>query len=311
MENKLSGATLGFYIGIKIKSYDSGGMNKMNSKSKECRIKIAEDTMKIMSCGGYTNSKSVFIDIEGKLKNTVDNTILYKPIQFQYVNNILEDLKTRNDSKKGEIKITAETTLEATYRLTTENKLEKIACLNFASAKNPGGGFLTGSRAQEESIARSSGLYISISKMKEMYEYNKKHKAPFYSDYMIFSPEVPVFKNDEGSLLDAPYLTSIITSPAVNAGYAINKNDVSMIKDVMVERIKKILLVLVFNKIENIVLGAWGCGVFKNKSEDVAGYFREVLIEEEYRILFENIIFAIYDNSRNKSTMNAFVEKLC
>ncbi|MFD0589016.1 TIGR02452 family protein [Paenibacillus sp. GCM10027627] len=69
--------------------------------------------------------------------------------------------------KHGEqtvIELTGETTLEAASRLAASG--EGAVCgLNFASAKNPGGGFLNGTRAQEESLARSSGLYPAIAQM--------------------------------------------------------------------------------------------------------------------------------------------------
>ncbi|WP_259391506.1 TIGR02452 family protein [Paenibacillus sp. 1011MAR3C5] len=114
------------------------------------------------------------------------------------------------------IEVTEETTLAAAARLAKEE--EEICCLNFASAKHPGGGFLTGARAQEESLARASGLYPTIVQMKEMYSHNAWQRICLYSDYIIYSPKVPVFRDDSGVLLDKAYPVSIITSPAVNAG---------------------------------------------------------------------------------------------
>jgi len=70
--------------------------------------------------------------------------------------------------------------------------------LNFASAKNPGGGFLGGGSAQEESLARSSGLFPCINQMQQMYETNRAYRSCLYTDHMIYSPRVPVFRDDEG-----------------------------------------------------------------------------------------------------------------
>ncbi|WP_407399868.1 TIGR02452 family protein [Treponema sp.] len=48
------------------------------------------------------------------------------------------------------------------------------------------------------------------------------------------------------------------------------------------------------NKYRNLVLGAWGCGAFHNKPENVAEYFRTVLIDEFYAQYFDEICFAVY-----------------
>jgi len=72
--------------------------------------------------------------------------------------------------------------------------------LNFASAKNPGGGFLRGARAQEESLARASALYECI-RGSAMYAHHRAHGDCIYTDWMIHSPEVPVFRDDDNGAL--------------------------------------------------------------------------------------------------------------
>lgn len=57
----------------------------------------------------------------------------------------------------------------------------------------------------------------------------------------------------------------------------------------MIDRIKKLLLVAALNNNRTIVLGAYGCGGFKNKTEDVAQYFRKVLNEDGYKLFFDKI----------------------
>lgn len=78
----------------------------------------------------------------------------------------------------------------------------------------------------------------------------------------------------------------------------------------MINRIKKILLIAALNNNKAIVLGAYGCGVFRNKAEDVAEYFRKVLNEEGYKLLFDKIVFAIYDNSADKAKIRVFEQAL-
>lgn len=76
-----------------------------------------------------------------------------------------------------------------------------VAALNFASATHPGGGFLSGARAQEESIARSSGLFACL-EGREMYSWHRSRLDAMYSDWIIYSPDVPVFRTDDGELLE-------------------------------------------------------------------------------------------------------------
>jgi uncharacterized protein (TIGR02452 family) len=90
--------------------------------------------------------------------------------------------------------------------------------LSFASARHPGGGFLISASAQEERLCRASALYACLSACLQSYEYHRVHSDPFYSDRVIYSPAVPVFRTDRGTLLDNPYTVSFITSAAPNAG---------------------------------------------------------------------------------------------
>ncbi|MCZ4151919.1 TIGR02452 family protein, partial [Escherichia coli] len=59
-----------------------------------------------------------------------------------------------------------------------------------------------------------------------------------------------------------------------------------------------------------MVLGAYGCGVFRNDPAKVAAYFHDVLIGQGYRNRFDRIVFAVYDRSRDQQTLKAFEERL-
>ncbi len=283
-----------------------------NSQNRDIRVKVALETLKILEAGLYTNHQGTTVDIKEDLKIAIDNTILYKPDSFENIENEIEKIRNEKESKKPIVEITDETTISAARRLVVDEGFDKAVCLNFASAKNPGGGFLSGSQAQEESLARSSGLYPCISQMKEMYDYNRGIKTCLYSDYMIYSPKVPVFRDDNNRLLKEAFLISFITAPAVNAGVVREreKGNIEKIHSVMISRIKKILLIAALNNNRAIVLGAYGCGVFKNKTEDVAEYFRKVLHEDGYKLLFDRITFAIYDSSVDKAKIREFERAL-
>ena len=283
-----------------------------NSQNRDIRARVALETLKILESGYYTNHLGTTIDIKEDLKIAINNTVLYKPNTFANIEDEHEKIRNEKEPKMSNIEITDETTICAARRLVADEGFDKVVCLNFASAKNPGGGFLSGSQAQEESLARSSGLYPCISQMKEMYDYNWGIKTCLYSDYMIYSPKVPVFRDDNNKLLNEAFLTSFITAPAVNAGVVMEreKGSTEKIHSVMINRIKKILLIAALNNNKAIVLGAYGCGVFRNKAEDVAEYFRKVLNEDGYKLLFDKVVFAIYDNAVDKSKIRVFERAL-
>lgn len=78
----------------------------------------------------------------------------------------------------------------------------KIGILNFASAKNRGGGFLNGANAQEEALVRSSTLYPSLksSTAEPFYDLHRHDpQAGYYSHAMIYSPNVLLLRDDDGT----------------------------------------------------------------------------------------------------------------
>lgn len=114
-----------------------------------------------------------------------------------------------------------------------------------------------------------------------MYNRTDFAKNPFYDHYVIYSPDVVVFRDDNGELLDKPYTCSILTSPAVHAN-AVNRYRLGregQIKEVMWERILKVLGVAHQHGHDALVLGAWGCGAFGNDGNMIAGLFNQVLTD--------------------------------
>lgn len=278
--------------------------------NREELILVANDTLDILTKGGYVNNLGQTIDISQSLSSAIQGSILYKPHEME---SLILEARHRLSHQKGKasiISVTAESTLEASQRLC--QKYERVACLNFASAKKPGGGFLTGSKAQEESLARASGLYPCIRQMKEMYEENQRYSSALYLDYFIYSPKVPVIKDDDGNLLTSSYDVSMITMPAVNAGVVRSQetNSLSLMDKVMMNRIRAILSVALLKGEEAIVLGAFGCGVFQNSPIQVANYFKTILNGEDYKYGFKEIIFAIYDKTPKRETYRMFYDIL-
>src|SRR5262249_19617379 len=151
-----------------------------------------------------------------------------------------------------------ETTLHAARRLLEGDRGARVLALNFASARHPGGGFLKGSQAQQESLARASGLYACIARVGAMYDANACFRSYLYADTMICSPAVRVSRDDGVALLECPSLLSFVTAPAVNVG-ALRRNEpdrLGQVEPVMLSRMEKVLSLAVVHGHDVLVLGA-------------------------------------------------------
>lgn len=283
-----------------------------NINNREVRSRIAMETLNVLEEGFYYNPMGYKVAIQDEAESAIRQSVLYAPGELPAVKQGAVAQLQLDRKVSPAIEVTDESTLAAAKRLVQVDKMEKVACLNFASAKHPGGGFLGGAQAQEESLARSSALYPCISQMKEMYSYNSAKRTCLYSDYMIYSPNVPVFREDSGDFLNEPYLVSMITAPAVNAGVVREREPhlVAQITPVMLERIRYILAVAAQHGEQAFVLGAFGCGVFRNNPAEVAAMFKQVLVDEGYAKLFGRIVFAVLDRSEGKKTLEAFRREL-
>ncbi|MDX1671825.1 MAG: TIGR02452 family protein [Balneolaceae bacterium] len=266
---------------------------------------IAQDTINILKKGKYRTPDGKWIDLSDALERCKQQTRCYNPEQLNAISDHVR-VKASEVDRETEIEVNNETTLEGSRRLATGEEFEKIGVLNFASARNPGGGFLQGARAQEESLARSSGLFASLKQCPSYYEYHRSHRSALYSDRMIWSPGCPVFRTDDGTLLEEYYTVDFITSPAPNAG-VIRRNEPenkSEIEPVLRERSAKILSLAAHHGNDALVLGAWGCGVFQNDPERVARIFRNHLGRTgSFHNRFKKVVFSVLDTSRPGETV--------
>ncbi len=263
----------------------------------------AKETLLILEKGGFINPSGTWIDLKNELKNAVDNTLLYTP---DHLANLL-----RRSSGKGKscikFEVSSETTQASAHRLVTKEKVSDLVLLNFASARNVGGGFLNGAKAQEEDLARCSGLYSCLLTQPEYYEANRRQTSLLYTDHIIYSPNVPWFRINSHDAPDQLFLASVITAPAPNAGQFLlqKQGNPSQIEKCLKRRCGMILAVAKENNHRNLLLGAWGCGVFRNDPDTVADAFAGWL-ESDFSDDFDRVVFAVYENSDHGNNRKAF-----
>jgi uncharacterized protein (TIGR02452 family) len=265
-------------------------MNRSN------RAEMGRESVRILEAGRYTNPAGASVEIADALTRSVADTCSYPPDAFLP--------KVPLGDKSVRIAVENQSTLAAARRFVEEG--HRPVALNFASARHPGGGFLGGAQAQEESLARSSGLYACING-NPMYAFHQARSDALYTDYAIYSPDVPVFRDDDGTLLPAPYLCSFITSPSPNAKVVLerDRHRRAEIRDALDRRIRKVLAIAAHNGHDALVLGAWGCGVLGNDGREVAELFQQALAHD-FQGVFARVIFAVLDWSEERRFIGPF-----
>lgn len=271
---------------------------------RSTRMVLAEETVRIAQRGSYQRGDGIVVDVAPAVAACLAATRSFTPEQ---VDAIRREVLARPTTGTTEIEVRNETTLAGITRLLAGGA-GPVAALNFASAKNPGGGFLGGSQAQEESLARSSALYASLLRCSEFYQRHRGSSSCLYSDAMILSPDCPIFRNDDGELLDQPLLATFVTSPAPNAGAIANNTpqDVPLIPETLRRRAECVLALAAWHGHPTLILGAWGCGVFRNDPHVVAQAFAGHLRSDAWTGRFARVVFSVLDTSASQETFEAF-----
>ena len=267
---------------------------------KSKRREIAKDTLNIIKQGYFISHEGQEVSVAKAQKYSETNTILYTP---EMSLELIETIQMDTPEHETVFEVNAMTTLDSVRNEYTKN--QNIVCLNFASARNPGGGFLNGSQAQEESIARATGLYPCQLLAEQYYVKNRETRTCLYTDHIIYSPKVVILKDEEGDLVEELAYCSIITAPAVNTGVVLRNepDNIDKIESVMKRRIDMVLAICKKHGYDVLVLGAWGCGVFRNDPEVIAEMFSE-LLNGKYKNQFKRVVFSIY--SRNERFIKPF-----
>lgn len=204
---------------------------------------------------------------------------------------------SRADFPEMSLQVTNETTTGAARRLLGRHR---TAALNFANGVRPGGGFLGGARAQEESLCRASALFATLvdDPMYAAHHHAGDHGS---SDWAILSPDVPFFRDDAGVLLEQPYLLSVLTCAAPVA----TRVGQPRARDLLRRRIQRVLAILAAYEYEAVILGAWGCGAFGCDPHSTATDFLTAL-RGPFGGAFRHVVFAVTDWSPQRRFLGPF-----
>lgn len=260
---------------------------------------MAAEAVEVMTAGEYTAPGGQHVEIRDALARAHACTVSYPPGT--------NPPPPGTGSRVTRVEVVNTTTLNAAHRLVARGL--RPAALNFASATNPGGGFLGGARAQEESLCWSSGLYQCLHGQ-AMYRYHQEREDWLFTDYVLYSPDVPVFRSDVGALLAASWNCSFLTSPAPMSLHYMAEHPEGgpELAAVFRSRIAKVLAVAAHHGHAELVLGAWGCGAFGGDAEMVAPLFREAL-EGPFAGVFSTVVFAILDSEGLQLTIGPFAKE--
>lgn len=266
------------------------------NSNKQRLIDIFEDTKK-----WYTTDQ--------KLKEAVEQSQaavhIYKFDEYPDISSV------ENRENTVKVTVTRNRTFEAAYKVIVLEPDKKVLVHNFASATNPGGGVERGCSTQEESLCRCSTLYPTLDTefaWQEYYNYHRKRHDLLYTDTCIYSPNIKIIKADTMNAKRLPEeewgTVDVITCAAPNLREAAATTSDKTVFELHKKRARHMFTIAASQGVDVIILGAFGCGAFKNKPEIVARAYKDII--EEFKYKFDKIEFAVYCKATETTNYNTF-----
>lgn len=189
---------------------------------------------------------------------------------------------------------------------TGKDKATRVAVLNLASDTSPGGGWLNGAMAQEEALCYRSSLSLSL----------HKRYYPWGPEQGVYTRDVVIFRTstDTGHKLLAPdtpashlpvvsvLSVAAIRRPKLSDAQVLGSGEARKVfadredREWTMKKMRLVLRMAALRGHDRLVLGALGCGAFRNPVEEIAGCWREVLEEDEFAGgWWREMVFAVFD----------------
>lgn len=259
----------------------------------------------------YGNEQNVEI-----YKDTLLKATQYPRLDSQTKKHIVSENFTSARAKNcaGKITVMPTDSVSALIHLTDndQRKYVNFAILNMASAKRPGGGVAKGAKAQEECLFRSSNLGLLIS----------PHHYPLKDTEFLYTHQAVFFKDWNYNDTSEGYTADVITCAAVNlnenAKYGYSGKDIQTTDPLndpeyimtMNSKVAAIIMSAVPGGANKLILGAWGCGVFKNDPNFVAQCFLDNLNIDDRRYYFDEIVFAVINDHNSVANNYEIFKKI-
>ena len=188
-----------------------------------------------------------------------------------------------------------------------------ILVLNLANPVNPGGGVRNGAKAQEEDLCRKSSLLISLESenAKAYYDYNRSLNSYMGSDAIMIHPQVEIIKDENSDLLPETVIVAVMTCAAPMLRNGLDGLTQKQYEQLMYNRITGMLKTAAYLEYKHLVLGAFGCGAFRNDAHVVSDLFYKALKEFNFdgmreSDMFRRIDFAVLSRSEEQYNFNEF-----
>lgn len=297
---------------LAIEMYKAPKVGRFDDKARDVRKNVYKNNFEVFEQWGYVASSGKEVSLSDKQK-MLDATKVYREA-FS-----VEGVPSVTDSTNKYLKDVG--SVEAGKELLDRGF--NPAVLNFADAYQACGMYNIGSNAQEESLCRVSTLSQTL------YQYYNKlwsnkvevvlRPQPAYPMDINFGgiySKVTVFRDGPSSgfaFREEPFDIGIISVAALNLchprpgkktitnhEYATEDKNNPLTEDgklVMLNKIRTIYRIALDNEHDSLVLGAWGCGVFKHNPEQIAEMFLKILEEPEFKNKFKEVCFAVLGES--------------
>lgn len=256
------------------------------------RIRIFTDNKQIFSKWGYEASSGRFVNLPSEPNALCKYTIYDKEVSVADVPPFCQPT---------DIKIIEADAVDVALEMMTEGLNPVIH--NFANGYFPCGLYSEGDSGFEEDLCRRTTLSLSLNSAQDHYPLDINFGGIYSGAYVFRGKE-----SDGYALIDNPYLLHFVSVPALNLRstrhhprivqnleYALHGEDALTDdgKEIMLNKMRTILRIAIVNGHDSIILGAWGCGNYKQRPKQIAQMFRRVVNEIEFRRKFRAITYAI------------------
>jgi uncharacterized protein (TIGR02452 family) len=266
---------------------------------------IGRETLEILADGGYQLPSGRAVALKDDVDAAVAGTALHR--EEQLAARVAH--KQKATSGRAQLSCWRERSGACASRL-LEAGARHVAVLNYASGVKPGGGFLHGASAQEESLCRCSALYPCLAgdraDTRAFYVENRAKQSALVTGHILVSPRVPFFRSEDMALLEQPFVATVLTAAAPDLGWLFATTEEGLepkarfeeVPGVFAQRTQYVLEAARGAGCDAVVVGPWGCGAFGNDAEMVADAFRSAV--ERYADAFDRIVFSTWGPAQNR-----------